>query len=563
MCLMISLNSLSAAQRLCPLSTFQHPSQFHQQSWAQLLYAAAHRFGLSKLNPAFLVQSVVSVQADIGKNGVFVDVQHPYLFNEHDLFYYNGFIKFNRIPLRLILRTPDTPVSHVFTDGVDSWSLSSSIFYSQALLMWTPTLRDACFAALKRLGNARRQLLVLPFLRQAVFEAKNASNGDMSQSSSLRRWAEAKASSYLESYWFLPNCEHSRRLLRARLDCCPTEDYVRRRPSKKCVYLGDGHIPSHAVRAYPRVDDRTRRACYSCATINGVHGVYHPETLEHVLLHCPAYASLRESARASLVSIASSPAAVHVCVAAHVSATPSFTGYTDDVFSTLWTVFRLSSSICSDPPPRPVKAAPPFAPSTADGLLDHAWECRARPEFQYDHAAAQCASRWVAALTSDWLDTLRTRVPSTAEASTPRPGAELAACVASYVWSVFHRRRALTRGSDEFSRRVRDPPLPSTVPVPPGQATALQAPPPPPLQSACPSPSAPFISLLAPTVELAHLDAPESTLPADDELPVSRRTRAASRVELASGRRHVHFCPVVRIATALLPPSLATMSQVV
>ena len=196
-------------------------------------------------------------------------------------------VRFNMLPMRLV-SVPRVGQSPVYVEGKNCWPLPPDLLFSEATTRWSPVLKTACYAALKERGNARRQIIVREVLHSASGRVDEWRYGNLESSSSLRRWAELKSASYLEPYWYLVDCRLARRLLRVRLDCMPTEDYVRRRPTEKQITVSGKDIRRVFVsQKYSRIESREFHACYCCDDIDNVLGVYMAESLEHVLLHCP------------------------------------------------------------------------------------------------------------------------------------------------------------------------------------------------------------------------------------------------------------------------------------
>ena len=114
------------------------------------------------------------------------------------------------------------------------------------------------------------------FVNTIAARTDAAVENDNTSGTGSRRWCELKLSSYIEAYWFLPDCAKARRMLRVRLDCMPTEDYIRRRPTSKKIPDAGVSRRNRTATTYPRVDPRSARACYACDAIDVAHapGVY-------------------------------------------------------------------------------------------------------------------------------------------------------------------------------------------------------------------------------------------------------------------------------------------------
>jgi hypothetical protein len=458
MCL--SLNSMNDSRRSDPGRIDASINIIHRQPWAQQLWAALKRFGLATPVRQCCVQEIVCVQIDMSKSGKFVTAPHPLVLDLHSRSYLDGLVRFNMLPMRLA-SVPRIGQSLVYEEGQNCWTLPPGSLFSDATTRWSPMLKTACYAALKERGNARRQILVRDMLHGVASRADELRYGNFEQSSGLRRWVELKSASYLEPYWYLVDCRLARRLLRVRLDCMPTEDYVRRRPSEKQIkFISTDvrHVPNSISQKYCRIDSRELRACYCCGAIDNVHGVYRAESLEHVLLFCPAYGALRDAVREQISALASSPAAIIIADEVGVLA-PSLVPVAhtdDDVLSWLWVVLRLGTG--AGPRGNQLFARPPvFASNVIDSrdlAMERAWLKRAAPEFLFNPAVGAVAARWVLALCNNWTNAERQR--SEEGASFMTPGASLAFTVCRYVDAVFTRRRAIVRASADFALRSRD-----------------------------------------------------------------------------------------------------------
>jgi hypothetical protein len=302
-----------------------------------------------------------------------------------------------------------------------------------ALRTWGPELHDACFKALERLGNKRRQQLV-----------RDALAADVGASGCAARYsATALPASFKQPYLYLLNQADVSRMLQVRLGRAPTEEFKREAPR--------GPLP--------RIVNRLERCCYNCVPIDGVAGVYPAETLTHVLHRCPAYAGPRAAAVQQLRDLAVDPAACDISAAAHVKV-PSFSG--EHVDTALFVAFRLCVGVSAAPPPPHYPAPPPragaaAAPGTSEELA--ALAKRAAPDFAYHHPTAVETAAWVAALMREWDDRVRTEYNVVMGLS---PGFVLARAMTAYVATVFRRRRRCLQATTDFASRSRD----ASAPVP-------------------------------------------------------------------------------------------------
>jgi len=330
-----------------------------------------------------------------------------------------------------------------YLEGINSWQMDLGETLETVFQHWSPPLRAACFAALKQRGNTRRQAVLREKVQTTLNDPKCA-NG-------LRRWASIAPSSYLQPYWHLPNVEAARRMVQVRLDCAPTEDYMRRRTANKYG------------KKIERLDDRVMRACYCCNSIMGVGGIYRPETLEHVLLHCgrPVAVARREEFRFHLVNLMQR--ADFIAVTGGVPP-PVLTAATDDARHAADTAFLTLLRLCMGQGMTQhhwaghgslAQLTSLRLPKDVMALAQRARAQRALPEFVYDADAALAATRWMDVLFNGWMDSIRSPNASTLPMNTP--GCRLATCVAEHVQQVFRDRRVFLKEDDDYQSRKRDP----------------------------------------------------------------------------------------------------------
>lgn len=478
MCL--SIQTLSQAQRAAPCAVYAHDSLLHYQPWAQQLVASRRWFGLPDLDPLNVCMDAVEVYVDMNKTGAFVPLTSIIQnWTPAQLQVLDQFFDITRAPIRLVSNLFGATRPAQMLDGVTCWTAPSKVPVSALLKVWSPHLQLACYAALKQRGNLRRQQLVRAFIDGIACQVDKADQDPTATGlgTSSRRWCELKTASYLEPYWFLPDCEKGRRLLRVRLDCMPNEDYLRRRPSRKTLPASSANQIPRRLRTptiYPRLE-RPLRACYLCAGIDETHapGVYWAESLEHLLLRCPAYSELRDRLRHKLQELVTAPDTQAVAQAMRLWAVPSFeheisTDHDAQIHTTMWIVVRLATGVRDRDHVLRWRGRRMPIVSNLDAPCDIAnvtsrdirWErahlLRVSPEFQYHHEAACIATGWVRALCDDWLNHIRQPLPDV-ETST-RPGARLVALVADFIWDAFGARRKFVRRSDDYLHRRRDPP---------------------------------------------------------------------------------------------------------
>jgi hypothetical protein len=250
----------------------------------------------------------------------------------------------------------------------------------------------------------------------------------------LRDFSPLKSASYAEPFTFLIHVEAARRLLHARVGKWGEE-------------VGYRRIPRGPLK---RIEDPAQRACYLCPA-----DCWMPETLSHLLLHCPHadMVKLRASVRVTLAGIASAACGVPEC--------PPAPDFSNDV--QLYTVLMLCTSVGTvrDPAalngvlvqhPLPGAAAASAAASLADRRRDH--------ELRLDAAAMRSAARWVAFLTGCWRAQLAEALSTVAGAT---EGGRLVRVVSEHSLQVYSARRRVLRGVPAFDKRPRDPAVPAAA----------------------------------------------------------------------------------------------------
>ena len=392
--------------------------QLHRQPWMQHVFAAAKRFNFNGL------EQLVHLQVE-DEDGAFVTVPHPRPDRPRP--------SVESAPsMRLVL--PNTTAADLVV-GETCWPLPAGTLFSMALRTWGSELHDACFKALEKRGNKRRQLLVREVL-----------TSDASASGCAPRYsATTLSASFKQPYLYLLNQADVSRMLQVRLGRAPIEEFRRECPR--------GPLP--------RLACREERCCYHCDPINGVPGVYPVETLSHVLLLCPAYDAPRALAVQQLCNLAADHRACAIADAAGVKV-PCFTGAQAD--TALFVAFRLCMGVGPAPPPPHYPAPPPHAsvtaPPSATAEEFAAHSKRAAPDFVYHHQTAVDTAAWVAALMREWADRVRTEYDVVMSMS---PGFVLAKDMAAFVASVFRLRRRCLQVTADFASRTRD--APASAPV--------------------------------------------------------------------------------------------------
>ena len=449
MCL--SVRSLSPAQCASPATANATLDQLHRQPWAQSLSAALSRFGMQPIDATSLwrpMSELVQLEYGTGPGDRFAMI-HPASVPLQENITLASALRLalkDRPSSRLWLSTVGVSREHQ-VEGKSYWPLPTSALYETVFGTWTDTLRDACYAALKRLGNRVRQTIVAEYLTDV----------SMDPSSSARRYAAIKRASYQEAYWHLPDLASARRLLRIRLDNASVRDVVLRSGRG-----GQGGC---------RQDDRLLRPCYCCGAIGGHTGIYSAETVDHTLLWCPAYDALRRQFMQEVITLSAEPSTVALCAAANVPV-PLLQplSYDGRLSASSWLmVMKLCTGVsgfhrAAYPPVQPAQTVPPAAGSTEEARV-----IRAQPDLIWDHGAADSVARWVACLMRDWTGSLRPvwldtalhqgQAPGPGPVLPPagHPGQRLATVVARFSLNVFsHRRRLMGAVGGDFAGRTRD-----------------------------------------------------------------------------------------------------------
>ena len=419
LCLSLRTVAADGGTRRDPEGFNARIDRLHCQPWMQQVVAAARRFGFDAARPS--LEQLVLLQVE-NEDGEYVTMPHPRPGQ--------SLPTLSAAPrMRLVL--PDAAPDALIV-GESVWPLPAGTLLSMALRTWGPELHDACFKALEKRGNKRRQQLV-----RAALAADTSTSG-----CAARYSATSLSASFKQPYLYLLNHADVSRMLQVRLGRAPTEEFKRESPR--------GPLP--------RIDNRVERCCYNCEPIDGVAGVFPVETLSHVLLRCPAFAEPRAAALQQLCALAADPSARDIATAASAHV-PDFTGIHAD--TALFVAFRLCMGVGPAPPPTHYPASPPragtaAAPGTPAALAAQAK--RAAPDFVYHHQTAVETAGWVAALMREWDDRVRTEYNVVMRVS---PGFILARAMTAYVATVFRLRRRRLQATADFASRTRDAPAPA------------------------------------------------------------------------------------------------------
>ena len=455
MCL--SVSSVDAEQRADPFGKFSSIDHLHKQTWGQQWLAAAGRFKLSfGAGSLGMRHELAATQVTLDYTGI----------DERDVWLPTTDASGTPTPAAAasdsavashrcrVVATPhrwaaDGALTGRRNEGASCWLLPCGTGLDSALAQWTPQLKEATYAALRTLGNERRQSKVRCFLAEQREQKADE------QGRQLRTWATSIGFSYLQPYWHLANVRNARRLLRLRFDMCPTEDSVRRKP---IVVVGSDGI----TREHPRLDNPGDRSCYNChdRVRSDVPNVVWNETQEHVLCDCSHshLVSLRSRFRAEATALFGDARSVALARAAGCSAVaPDLTNGT-----ALLTVMRLCISVGATPittavpvPARPARAASHVSAHHAEAAARRICDA---PRHVHDYRAAANAAAWSFALMADWCDVVRD--PRRTEFIEATPGYRLAALAASHAQRVFDTRASLLGAAttrDMYQRRLRDP----------------------------------------------------------------------------------------------------------
>ena len=307
-------------------------------------------------------------------------------------------------------------VDYATGQRVFEWYLPAGTTIHRALHSWSVPLRRAVYVSLRWLGNVYRNRVVFA---DFVAEWTGPDNA-------LRDFSPLKSASYVEPFVFLIHVEEARRLLHARVGKWGEE-------------VGFRRIPRGPLK---RLENPAERACYLCPAASWM-----PETLSHLLLHCPHadMVKLRVSVREALTAIAVAAVGVPDC--------PPAPDFSSDV--QLYTVLMLCTSvgIVRDPAAlngllvqHPLPGAAAAAVSLADRRRDH--------ELRLDAAAMRSAALWVAFLTGCWRTQLAEALATIVGA---KEGGRLVRVVSAHSLHVYSARRRLLRGVPDFAERPRDP----------------------------------------------------------------------------------------------------------
>ena len=459
MCL--SVSTMDSEQVKNPAARFASIDQLHKQTWGQHWLAATQRFGLVVDNDLLgMRHQLVATQLTLDYSGDDeLDVWQPAIdvtgASTPMALMFNSTNERHRCR---VISTPyrwssDDVLARRCVEGDSCWLFPVGTELCSTLSQWTLQLKEATYASLRTLGNACRQVKVKCFLAR---QREQTHDGAGHQ---LRTWASSVGFSYMQPYWHLPDLRVARRLLRMRFDMCPTEDYIRRKPT--VVIDCDRRTWEHQ-----RLDNPGDRSCYCChdRVLPDVPNVFWNETQSHVLIDCTNQhlMLLRERFRAEATSLFGEAYSSVIARGAGCSMpAPDLSNAT-----ALLTVMRLCIGVGGAPimtpvpvQSRPSRSAAQMSASTRSRCAEAAARriCDA-PRHVHDQRAAENAAAWSSALLADWCDVIRD--PRRTEPISTTPGFRLAMLAARHAQRVFDTRASLL-GSEElrdsYQRRLRDP----------------------------------------------------------------------------------------------------------
>ena len=401
MCLSMRRLQHSPAQLRRPRLEFAKRGQTHWQMWAQTALVAGQEFGIPQQDVLDLAHfGLVTLEGCRAGGPGYVPLLHPHRASAQQKVATDALFAGGRLRVVVSARHPGEAV----TLGVTAWALPDTAVYSSSLDDWSEPLQQACFTALRRRGNARRQQLV------QAFHLDQAQSGG-----ALRRFALWSPASFRQPYLNLDDVHAVQLVARLRMDL-RGEDAERRRP----------HLAAHNVRALDRIDDPEHRSCYLCWH----HGkVLVRETGAHVSLFCthPDMVAARAQTRAELTMLAQDPEVFRLA--------PAPPDFRDD--SVLWTVLMLCVSLGPAPVLHQVAAH-----EGAGG-------------FVLNVERARGAAAWLRALSEPWVAAVHS--PSRPRAPHAYAGARVFAVVAGQVQRLWRLRRQLLRAVPAYRSRALDP----------------------------------------------------------------------------------------------------------
>ena len=413
------------------MERFREPALRFRQCWAQSVYASASRFGLPDVDVGsgdpealVLIQRTVDFGAEWSPSALddleVEDCRYRLLVKPLPAAVVDGF----------------APVVR-FVEGENCWTVPPYYTRYEALHAWTDALKEAIYASIRLRGNSKRHAAVTLFLKQCT----KIKGGKPDR---LQTWAATISGPAKQAYWFLPDPNLARWILKARFDQCPTEDFFRTRPHHNL----------------PRIEHRYERACYLCTPLELASGDqaarYWPETLAHTLLLCahPALVRRRQAFVKALRTLARS------AESRRVSSLPDDFNFND--LSVQFTILQLCTGVGSNYGASNGLQRVPIPSQPAALRADS--DPRRTPQFSRITEAARKAIEWMRPLLQDWLNV--EHKPARPEQPQDCPGFKLALLVSRHLRDVFDARRSALASpvvKDSFAARSRDPVAPPPV----------------------------------------------------------------------------------------------------
>jgi len=355
----LSIQFTSSCGRTRPATHQQNINELHRQTWAQQLMAATDVFQIPRADVFAGTPRLVEVHSRASQDDAWVAVAP------------GGDISPTAhvclVPVRLPARAAD---SITYTHGFDCWRLPDGTSRVSALGTWTESLKAASYAALRERGNAARGVHTRAFLAEQIRDDTR-----------LASWARSvpAAATRMQPYWLLDDPLLARWLLKARLDQCPTEDFVRTAPHGKLQ----------------RIKERLKRSCYTCDGI--APGIYWPDTFVHVCVRCnhPRLVRLRDALRERLAALADDKSARKLTRGVNDGKSPDFR-----YDSTFYTVLQLCTGVGPTAGVQLLQADPLPACATAEAR-------RAAPQLRRNEGLAHVTVAWMQCLFHDWLGIAR------------------------------------------------------------------------------------------------------------------------------------------------------------
>ena len=465
----LSWNTTTNSQRSDPFTADSRRGRVHRQTWAQQVRSALRYLELGELasvqngaamrvtDVAFGLTGLLAAVVTDSASGV-TRVWHEAVVAGRRHLVCDGVVlteaaaqdlqaraRAAQSYIQLVdIRVP-IPAPAAAVEGTNCWHVAGQSDPAVALRTWTTATRDASYAVIWRLANAARQ-------REA-----DAQLAEMAQrGGAFAAYSAIKSGNTQEAYLSLPS-RLAVPMLRLRGNFQSNEEAARRAPITRQVFNRRVITTPHAP--LPRVEPREARCCYFCNHLGGQLDLFPVESIDHMLLNCRAYDSLRAQFRADATECVR---AVTAAATSHLPPAPDLRDST-----TLATLCRLATSIGHQPllvpaPPTLVTGTAAAVPTSA--ARQAALARRAGPAYSHDQTTARNTAAWLSAVSTRWRRLLHTHGQQAGKRAHPldSDGAEhlyrrLFECVTTFVVRVFATRRSLLRERTDFHSRDRDP----------------------------------------------------------------------------------------------------------